>query len=64
MKKQEKIKIKKQQLQKQKEKYYSKLSEIMEKYKINAILETLDEKCKNIRCPTYSNEYYLSRCLI
>jgi hypothetical protein len=31
----------------------------MEKDKINAILETLDEKCKNIRRPSYSNEYYL-----
>ena len=31
----------------------------MEKYKINAILETLDEKCKNIGRPLYPNEYYL-----
>jgi len=59
MNKQEKLQIKKQELQKQKEKYFNKLLEIMEEYKINAILETLDEKCKNIRCPSYSNEYYL-----
>ena len=31
----------------------------MEKDKINAILETLDKKCKNIKCPSYSNKYYL-----
>ena len=59
MNKQEKIQIKKQKLQNQKNKYFNKLLEIMEKDKINAILETLDEKCKNIRCPSYSNEYYL-----
>jgi hypothetical protein len=59
MNKHEKIQIKKQELQKQKEKYFNKLLEIMEKKKINAILETLNEKCKNIRTPSYSNEYYL-----
>jgi hypothetical protein len=49
MNKQEKIQVKKQKLQNQKKKYFNKLLEIMEKDKINAILETLDEKCKNIR---------------
>ena len=39
----------KQKLRNQKKKCFNKLLEIMEKDKINAILETLDEKCKNIR---------------
>ena len=39
----------KQELQNQKKKYFNKLLEIMEKDKINAILETLDEKCKKYK---------------
>jgi RNA binding exosome subunit len=48
MNKQEKIQIKKQELQNQKKtkKKFNKLLEIMEKDKINTILETLDKKCK------------------
>jgi hypothetical protein len=42
MNKHEKIQIKKQELQKQKEKYFNKLLEIMEKK---------ENKCKNIRSP-------------
>jgi hypothetical protein len=59
MNRKQKQQINLKKIEQQKEKYYNKLLEICEKQKIDFILETIDECCKNKNIPQYSNEYYL-----